>query len=57
MPRFTEKPLAEDYLAEKLHENDWRFVPANELQRKSYTEPLLLNSLVRATRKRPSGAN
>jgi len=57
MPRFTEKPFAEDHLAEKFHENDWRFVPANELQWESYTEPLLLNSLVRATRKRPSGAN
>ena len=51
MPRFTEKSLVEDYLIEKLQENGWKFVPANELQRESYTEPLLLNNLVRAIKK------
>jgi len=48
MPKFTEKSLVEDYIIEKLIEKGWRFVPAGELERESFSEPLLLNNLVRA---------
>ncbi len=48
MPKFSEKSLVEDYIIEKLMEKVWRFVPANELERESFSEPLLLNNLVRA---------
>jgi len=48
MPKFSEKSLVEDYILEKLIKKGWRFVPANELERDSLSEPLLLNNLVRA---------
>ncbi len=48
MPAFTEKSLVEDYILQKLIEKGWRFVPANELERESFSEPLLLNNLGRA---------
>jgi len=51
MPKFTEKSLVEDYIIEKLIEKGWRFIPANELERESFGEPLLLNNLVRAINK------
>ncbi len=51
MPKFTEKSLVEDYIIEKLIEKGWRFVPANELERESFNEPLLLNNLARAIKK------
>ncbi len=51
MPRFTEKSLVEDYITEKLIEKGWRFVPANELERESFSEPLLLNNLVRVIKR------
>ncbi|MCZ7358780.1 MAG: HsdR family type I site-specific deoxyribonuclease [Candidatus Methanoperedens sp.] len=51
MPKFTEKSLVEDYILEKLMEKGWRFVPANELERESFSEPLLLNNLVRAIKR------
>ncbi len=51
MPAFTEKSLVEDYIIEKLIEKGWRFVPANELERESFSEPLLLNNLVRAIKR------
>jgi type I restriction enzyme R subunit len=51
MPAFTEKSLVEDYIIEKLQEKGWRFVPAEELERESYEEPLLINNLVRALRR------
>ncbi len=51
MPTFTEKSLVEDYIIEKLIEKGWRFVPANELERESFSEPLLLNNLVRAIKR------
>lgn len=49
--KFTEKSLVEDYIIEKLTEKGWRFVPANELERESFSEPLLLNNLVRAIKR------
>ncbi len=51
MPKFTEKSLVEDYILEKLIEKGWRFVPAYELERESFSEPLLLNNLVRAIKR------
>lgn len=51
MPKFTEKSLVEDYILEKLIEKGWRFVPASELERESFSEPLLLNNLVRAIKR------
>lgn len=51
MPRFSEKSLVEDYIILKLQEKGWHFIPASELERESYTEPLLLNNLVRAIKK------
>ncbi len=43
MPAFTEKSLVEDYIIEKLTEKGWRFVLASELERESFSEPLLLD--------------
>lgn len=51
MPKFSEKSLVEDYILEKLIEKGWRYVPANELERESFSEPLLLNNLVRAIKR------
>jgi len=47
MPRFTEKSVVEDYIVNKLQDKGWKFVPATELERESYEEPLLVNNLVR----------
>ncbi|MBN1384820.1 MAG: HsdR family type I site-specific deoxyribonuclease [Elusimicrobia bacterium] len=43
---FIEKNL-EDYIIGKLKEKDWKFIPANSLERVSYEEPLLISSLSR----------
>lgn len=51
MPIFNEKSVVEDYVVGKLQEAGWRFVPAEELERESYSEPLLVNNLVRAIRR------
>jgi len=48
MSDFTEKKLVEDYFLKKLQENGWRFVPADDLERDAYEEPLLIPNLVRA---------
>ncbi len=51
MPKFSEKSLVEDYIIEKFIEKGWRFVLASELERESFSEPLLLNNLVRAIKR------
>jgi len=51
MPHFSEKSVAEDYFIEKLKAKGWRFVPADELERESFEEPLLISNLVRALKK------
>jgi type I restriction enzyme R subunit len=51
MPTFTEKSAVEDYIVQKLVEKGWRFVNADELERESYEEPLLVKNLVRAIRR------
>src|SRR4030042_6375642 len=48
---FTEKKLVEDYFIKKLQEKGWRFVPADDLERDSYEEVLLIPNLVRALQK------
>lgn len=47
---FTEKSAIEDYLIKELQTQGWQFVPADELERQSLEEPLLL-SLPRNLRK------
>jgi type I restriction enzyme R subunit len=46
-----EKALIEDYLIQKLQEKGWKFVPADELERESYEEPLLLTNLKEAIKR------
>jgi type I restriction enzyme R subunit len=48
---FTEKELVENYIVEKLQEKGWQFVPADELERESFEEPLLISNLIRAIQK------
>lgn len=48
MPKFTEKTLIEDYLIEKLVAAGWRNVPAGELARESFDEPLIIPDLTRS---------
>lgn len=43
---FTEKNL-EDYIINRLEEKGWKFIPADNLERVSYEEPLLISSLSR----------
>ena len=51
MPDLLEKKLVEDYFLKKLQEKGWKFVLADELERDSYEEPLLIPNLVRALEK------
>jgi type I restriction enzyme R subunit len=46
-----EKLIVEDYLIEKLQEKSWKFVPAEELKRESYEEPLLIQNLTEALKR------
>jgi len=46
--KFIEKKLVEDYILNKLQEKRWNFISADELERESLEEPLLLPNLVRA---------
>ncbi len=48
---FTEKTLVEDYILQKLQDNGWRLVPADNLERESYNESLLIPNLVRALKR------
>lgn len=48
---FTEKSTVEDYLVEKLQEKGWKFVKAEELERESLEEPLLVTDLIRAIKR------
>jgi type I restriction enzyme R subunit len=51
MAKFDEKHLVEDYIIEQLKNVGWRFVPADQLERESYEEPLLVSTLVRCIQK------
>jgi len=46
--KFTEKSIVEDYIIKQLQAKGWRFVPADELEREGFEEPLLIPNLVRA---------
>ncbi|HEC79104.1 MAG TPA: HsdR family type I site-specific deoxyribonuclease [candidate division WOR-3 bacterium] len=48
MAKFDEKSLVEDYIIKRLQEKGWWFVPADELDRESYEEPLLISNLIKA---------
>ena len=48
---FTEKKLVEDYFIQRLQEKGWRFVSADDLERDTYEEPLLIPNLVRGLKK------
>ena len=48
---FTEQSLVEDYSVEKLQSSGWTFIPAEELERDDYKEPLLIPSLTRALKR------
>jgi len=48
---FTEKDLVEDYIVEKLQEKGWKFVPADELKRESFEEPLLVTNLIHSIKR------
>ena len=47
MAGFDEKSLVEDYLVNQLQALGWKFVPADDLERESLEEPLLIRNLVR----------
>jgi len=51
MKKFSESLIVEDYFVKRLEEKGWRFVPADDLERDSYEEPLLIPNLVRALNK------
>jgi len=48
---FTEKSLVEDYIIEKLQSSGWTVIPAEELERDNYKEPLLIPTLTRALKR------
>ncbi len=49
--RFTEKSLVEDYIVQKLIDKGWKFASADELERDSFEEPLLVPNLVRTIKR------
>jgi type I restriction enzyme R subunit len=51
MTDFTEKKLVEDYFIKKLQEKGWRFVSADDLERDTYEEPLLIPNLIRGLKR------
>ena len=51
MPLFSEKSLVEDYFIQKLQEKGWKFIPADNLERESFEEPLLTPMLIRALKR------
>jgi type I restriction enzyme R subunit len=48
---FTEQSLVEDYIVEKLQSSGWTLIPAEELGRDDYKEPLLIPILTRALKR------
>ncbi|MDD5186929.1 MAG: HsdR family type I site-specific deoxyribonuclease, partial [Methanoregula sp.] len=49
--KSLEQILVEEPFIEKLRANGWTFMPADQLERESYKEPLLINTLIRAIKK------
>jgi type I restriction enzyme R subunit len=56
MAKFSEKHLVEDYIIEQLKKTGWRFVPADQLEREIYEEPLLVSTLVRCIQRINKGS-
>lgn len=54
MSGFDEEML-EDYVVEKFREDGWEFIPAKELDREGYSEPLLERNLIRSINRINSG--
>jgi len=54
MNKFTEKN-PEDEIIEKLKDKGWSFIPADELEREGYDEPLLIKNLIRKIKEINSG--
>ena len=48
MKKFSESLIVEDHIIKKIIEKGWRYVPADDLERDSYEEVLLIPNLVRA---------
>ncbi len=48
MRSFRESNVCEDYIIQKLKQKGWKFIPANELERETLEEPLLIPNLLRA---------
>ena len=55
MSPFTEQNTVEDYIVRRLTEAGWKFIPATELERDTYEEPLLERTLLRAIERINSG--
>jgi type I restriction enzyme R subunit len=51
MPLFSEKSLVEDYFIQKLQEEGWKYVLADNLERENLEEPLLTLTLIRALKR------
>jgi type I restriction enzyme R subunit len=51
MPKFTEQSVVEDYIIDQLVAKGWKFIPADELERESLEEPLLIPNLVRGLKR------
>ena len=51
MQSFTENSLVEEPFVQKLQSRGWKFVPADELERESFEEPLLTSQLVRCLKR------
>lgn len=51
MPNFNEQSVVEDYLIERLQTIGWTIVKAEELERTSLEEPLLVNNLIKQLKK------
>ena len=47
MKGFREANIVEDYIVQRLQEKGWKFALAEELERDSFQEPLLIPNLVR----------
>ena len=51
MMAFHEARLVEDYILNKLETKGWRFVSADDLERDTYEEPLLIPNLIRGLKR------
>ncbi|MFQ6120307.1 MAG: type I restriction endonuclease subunit R, partial [Methanosarcinales archaeon] len=45
---FKEKTLIEEFIIKRLIEKGWQYVPADELEKESFEEPLLVSNLIKS---------